>query len=374
MDKHLKILMLEDFEEDADLIQMNLRRQGVTYTAKVVDNREEFIEALESFCPDVILSDHLLPQLDSDEALEICQERGVEVPFILVTGTVSEEFAVLSLKRGASDYILKSNLTRLSTAIKSALHQKEVEFKRREAEESLKRQNQELMKINSELDSFVYRVSHNLRSPLTSVLGLIQITRLGNLTEDELSNYLSLMEKSILRLDSTIKDILDYSQNTRKEIEVKEVDLEKLAQETVNQFRYYEGFAKAEISIQVDNGVPFYSDPFRVNVILGSLVSNAVKFVDLTTKPKPHIDIVSRIDKEKALIKVEDNGVGIEKENIGRVFEMFFKTSQKGAGAGLGLYIVKEAVEKLGGTVSLVSERGRGTTVTVEIPNMIKGG
>ena len=372
MDKPLKILMLEDFDEDADLIQMNLKRQGLDFESKVVDNREEFIKALDEFNPDIILSDHLLPQLNSDEALEICQERGVTVPFILVTGTVSEEFAVLSLKRGAYDYILKSNLTRLSTAIKSSLHQQEVEQKRKEAEEHLKRQNQELIKINSELDSFVYRVSHNLRSPLTSVLGLIQISRLGNLTEGELSNYLSLMEKSILRLDSTIKDILDYSQNTRKEVEVKPVDLQKMAEETVSHFKYYEGFEKTEITIKVENGVQFYSDPFRINVILGSLISNAVKFVDMTTKPQPYINITSHIGKEKAVIVVEDNGVGIEKENVERVFDMFFKTSQKGAGAGLGLYIVKEAVDKLGGSVALSSERGKGTSVTVEVPNHMK--
>ncbi len=361
--------MLEDFEEDADLIQMNLKRQGLDFIAHVVDERDAFIKALDEFDPDVILSDHLLPQLDSDEALDICNELGVDIPFILVTGTVSEEFAVLSLKKGAYDYILKSNLTRLSTAIKSALHQKEVEKKRLEAEEHLKRQNQELIKINSELDSFVYRVSHNLRSPLTSVLGLIQISRLGNISEEELANYLSLMEKSILRLDSTIKDILDYSQNTRKEIEIKEVDIERLAQEAVSNFRYYEGFDKAKINIKTENGVPFYSDPFRLNVILGSLVSNAVKFVDLNTKPVPVINITSHIDEKKAVITVEDNGVGIEKENVGKVFDMFFKTSQKGAGAGLGLYIVKEAVEKLGGRVTLSSERGQGTKVTVEVPN-----
>src|SRR5690349_4303585 len=116
-EKVLKILMLEDLEDDIGLIERTLRKDGIPFTSRYADTRDEFVKAIEDFSPDVILSDHALPQFNSVEALNICKKAGLNVPFILVTGTVSEEFAVNCLKQGADDYVLKSNLVRLPSAI-----------------------------------------------------------------------------------------------------------------------------------------------------------------------------------------------------------------------------------------------------------------
>src|SRR5690606_8056179 len=109
------------------------------------------------------------------EALKICKKIDPEIPFILVTGAVSEEFAVKVLKQGADDYILKSNLSRLGAAISQALKQRKLKIKKMKAEEALRQQNLELKRLNKELDKFVYSASHDLRSPLTSLLGLIHV-------------------------------------------------------------------------------------------------------------------------------------------------------------------------------------------------------
>src|SRR5687768_14672717 len=188
MEKALKILMLEDLQDDVGLIERALNKQGLSYTARRVDSRDEFTEALSSFKPDVILSDHALPQVNSLEALSIVQKIGLDVPFILVTGTGSEEFAVSCLKQGADDYVLKSNMVRLPSAILNALKQRHHEEKRKKAERTLRKQNEELVKINKELDSFVYSVSHNLRAPLMSVLGLINLVQLENKKGDQTLN------------------------------------------------------------------------------------------------------------------------------------------------------------------------------------------
>src|SRR5690606_2336469 len=139
-----------------------------------------FTACLQQFRPDVILSDHALPQFNSLEALKILRKQASDTPFILVTGTVSEEFAVSCLKQGADDYVLKSNLVRLHAAIQNAIRQRRQDAKRKKAEQTLRKQNDELIKINKELDSFVYSVSHNLRAPLMSVLGLVNLAQLEN--------------------------------------------------------------------------------------------------------------------------------------------------------------------------------------------------
>ncbi|NJM26650.1 MAG: response regulator [Bacteroidia bacterium] len=214
MELNLKILMLEDLEDDVGLIERELKKAKMHFTLRRVDTRDEFVEALDSFHPDVILSDHAMPQFNSIEALNYCRSKGVVVPFVLVTGTVSEEFAVNCLKQGVDDYILKTNLSRLPSAITSALRQREMEQQKIEAEKSLKEQNEQLLKINTELDSFVYSVSHNLRGPLASILGLVNLTRMEDIGFDH-QNYFDLIEKRIMNLDHTIRQILDHYKNAR---------------------------------------------------------------------------------------------------------------------------------------------------------------
>jgi signal transduction histidine kinase len=370
MEKELKILLLEDLPDDVGLIERTLSRQGLSFVSRRVDTRDEFSDALTSFEPDLILSDHALPQFNSLEALTICQKRGVNVPFILVTGTVSEEFAVNCLKQGADDYVLKSNLVRLPSAIQNALRQRHHENKRRNAEQTLRAQNEELIKINKELDSFVYSVSHNLRAPLMSVLGLINLVQIENKKTDQgLNHYFSMMQHSIHKLDDTLKEILDYSRNARSELNVEMLDFKKLVEESFERLLYIDGSGEIKKSISVLGEDAFYTDPYRLSVIINNLISNAIKYKD-PKKESNFIDIQATVSDVSLSVVVRDNGIGISREFLPRIFDMFFRATERSEGAGLGLYIVKETIDKLHGTVTVQSNLGEGTSFSIDIPNM----
>lgn len=369
MEKVLKILMLEDLQDDVGLIERTLRKQGISFTTRRVDTREEFTTALSAFAPDVILSDHALPQFNSLEALHICQELALNVPFILVTGTVSEEFAVNCLKQGADDYVLKSNMVRLPSAIQNALRQRQLENKRRNAELTLRNQNQELVKINKELDSFVYSVSHNLRAPLMSVLGLINLVQIENEKNDQgLGHYFTMMQTSIHKLDDTLKEILDYSRNARSEVSVGPVDLERIIEDSFERLRYVEGSEQISKEVTVEGSMPLHSDAYRLSVILNNLVSNAIKYRDENKASK--VTIHASVTATQAEITFSDNGIGIPEEFLPKIFDMFFRATERSEGAGLGLYIVKETIDKLYGTIQVNSSPNEGTTFYIKVPNM----
>ena len=361
--------MLEDEQDDAELIGRSMLKAGLLFESRRVDTKEDFSKAITNYNPDVILSDHSLPQFNSLEALKVCRQIGPSIPFILVTGTVSEEFAVTCLKEGADDYLLKSNLTRLPLAIQNALRQRELQDQRKYAEAELRVQNEELVKINQEMDSFIYSVSHNLRAPLMSVLGLLDLASRedsdrGNYFQD----YFSMMNHSITKLDDTLKEILDYSRNSRQQIVYQRIDFRKTIEESLQKLKYLEGFESMETTITIKADHAFYSDEYRITVIINNLISNAINYKDIN-KEKCKLEISVLITKEKALLSFTDNGIGIAEEYKSRIFNMFFRGTVRSKGAGLGLYIVKETINKLNGRIGVHSTYGEGTIVDLELIN-----
>jgi signal transduction histidine kinase len=369
MKEMLKILMLEDLLDDVGLIERCLQKEGLQFVTKQVDTREEFVAALKEFQPDVILSDHALPQFNSVEALRLSKKDIPKVVFILVTGTVSEEFAVNCLKQGADDYVLKSNLARLPLAINNSLKQKDLEIQKKQAEYTLRKQNEELLKINKELDSFVYNISHNLRAPLMSVLGLLNVAQLDESENKSPHNkYLPMMEKSILKLDDTLKEILDYSRNSRGEISSEKVNFQTLLADCFERVKFMNGSESIRKEVEIEESFYFYSDSYRLTVIFSNLISNSIKYRDIN-KPVSIIDIKITINESTSIIYYRDNGIGIAEEYLPRIFDMFFRATTKSEGAGLGLYIVKETAEKLGGKIEADSRLGEGVTFIIELPN-----
>ncbi len=365
----LKILSLEDLEEDFFLITRALKKAGMDFVAKRVDTKEQFSNALDAFGADVILCDHSLPQLNSNEALRIFHQRELRIPFILVTGAVSEEFAVSSLKHGADDYVLKSNLARLPNVIENALKAKEAERQKIEAAQALARQNEALKKINKELDSFVYSVSHNLRAPLMSVLGLLDLAK----NEDNaivIHQYHEMMKSSVCKLDDTLREILEYARNARQGLVIDRIDFQKAINDNFERMQFMPGYERIRKEIFIDGNSQFYSDQYRLSLILNNLISNGIKYSD-PAKENPFIHIRIHVDPHKASLSFSDNGIGIDNEYIQKVFNMFFRATEEKEGAGLGLYIVKEAVEKLCGTIRLESQLGKGTVFNIDLPNMI---
>jgi PAS domain S-box-containing protein len=230
----------------------------------------------------------------------------------------------------------------------------------------LKRTLSELEAKNFELDSFVYRTSHDLRSPLASILGLIEIMLKDKDPKNMVDCTLRIRD-SVQRLDGTISSILDYSRNGNLELQESEVQVHALWKQSVES---HSNMPKAEgIDFRVEGDVetPLKIDAFRLSVIFNNLVSNAIKYCDLS-KENRFVKLGVRRSVNGIQITVQDNGLGVPKEHRSRVFNMFYRASDLSQGAGLGLYIVKQAVDKLGGVIFLDSEERVGSTFTITIP------
>ncbi len=368
MEKQLKILMLEDVEDDAELVDRLFAKEKIAFERLRVDTQAAYEEALDSYKPDLILSDHALPQFNSIEALIIKQEKKLDVPFIIVTGAVSEEFAVNCLKRGADDYVLKSNLSRLPSSINHSLNEYRQARIRREQEVTLRKKNEELLKVNKELDAFVYSISHNLRAPVASIIGVTNLVKLDH-AKGTPHLYCELIEKSALKLDRTVKEILHYSRNSRTELLIAKINLKELCNECFNQLDYLEGMREVEMEVDIKGEGSFYSDRYRLGTLMTNLLTNAIKYKDVR-KSRSLITIKGIVSPTQLTLNILDNGEGIRPNVLPNVFTMFYRGNENSDGDGLGLYIGKEMVEKLKGTIDIQSEYGQWTNVVLVLPNL----
>ncbi|MCB9231575.1 MAG: PAS domain S-box protein [Bacteroidia bacterium] len=230
-----------------------------------------------------------------------------------------------------------------------------------------KMREKELVTRNFELDSFVYRASHDLKAPLNSIMGLISIIKDEDSLEGAL-RYIQLMDRSVSKLDSFIRQLTEFSQNTRLEIENVPIQFEEILNEAVENLRYMDEAEKVDLERNIRQKGEFLSDPMRLGIVLNNLVSNSVKYQD-HKKPKATLKIEIETDEKEARLVIDDNGIGIPHEHLHRVFDLFFRASIQSTGTGLGLYITKSAIEYLGGSVRIESEPGVGTTFRIRIPN-----
>lgn len=231
--------------------------------------------------------------------------------------------------------------------------------------------NLELKKLNEEMDRFVYSTSHDLRAPLLSILGLLNIIENEN-TQYDIKGYLKLLRDSTVKLDRFISDIIDYSRNTRLEINCLEVDFSSLIDDSFKHLNYMPGCSTLLKLINIDEHAKLYSDDRRLSIIFNNLISNAIKYQKSDIEDS-FVNIEAEITDTELRVEIEDNGVGIAEEYIKNIFDMFYRASPEAKGSGLGLYIVQETLEKLNGTIEVESILGQGTKFTVIIPNMTLG-
>jgi signal transduction histidine kinase len=178
--------------------------------------------------------------------------------------------------------------------------------------------------------------------------------------------YLDMIHKSAVQQDLFIKEILDQSRNSRLEVKREEILFQSLIDETFNQLKFsLNGGQPVQKIIKIAQEEPFMSDRWRLKVILNNIISNAIRY---RNGRDPVIKVNVDINKDAAMLAIEDNGKGIEKEHLPNIYKMFYRATDDGAGSGLGLYIVKEAIEKLNGNINIESEPGKGTVVKLEIP------
>lgn len=472
--------MLEDSPSDARLIQHALKQDGLDFEAKLVDTRDAYISALREFRPQLVLSDHSLPSFNSTEALEIAKRLVPTTPFILVTGTVSEEFAVEVIKAGAADYVLKHNLSRLTVSILSAISQQNDREKLRESEEQfqytidgmiegvqiisfewvylyvnnivalqakrrkeellgrtmmetfpdigntemfarlrtcmversyvemehewryadgthawfkltmqpapqgvlilsrditdqkkfitlLESQNHRIKKMNSVLDRFLYSVSHEFRTPICNGLGLINLARSSN-DEADKNDILDKLEFTIRNLDDMLQNIGVFSDISRLELSSKETDFREVVLECIEQSKLHGENHKVDISTEVQQSAPLICDRTRMMIVLRNLLSNAIKFRDLN-KTKQYVLVSGFIDESTVKIEVKDNGHGIKEEYLDKIFDVFYKVNSTSEGSGLGLFMVREITESMGGKFTVQSRYESGTVFQIEFPN-----
>lgn len=239
---------------------------------------------------------------------------------------------------------------------------------RKEERKKLENKNRELKKTNSELDSFVYSASHELRAPLTSLLGLVDIMKKEESESEKLVN-LNMMENSITRLDDFIGEIIQYSQNKHLDVKIEKINFSTLIDRSLEDLWYLKNTSGINVVKEINNKEPFFSDKRRVTVLLNNFISNAIKYHDLE-KRSPSIWINVIINSKEASIIIKDNGMGIDKESQTKIYNMFYRATAKVMGSGIGLFIVQEILEKLRGSVSLESELNMGSTFTIKLPNM----
>jgi PAS domain S-box-containing protein len=239
----------------------------------------------------------------------------------------------------------------------------------KESENLLREKNHELQKVNEEMDRFVYSVSHDLRAPLSSVLGLLNLAEMET-DPAQLSLFIQMMKKSVKKLDHFINEILDYSRNARLKLEDDRVDLETLTTEIIKSIEYMDGFERIRKSVKVYSRSEFVSDKKRIKIVLTNLITNAVLYHD-SKKQNQFIEINAFIENESARIEVIDNGRGIQTTHLDKIFKMFYRASEDSKGSGLGLFMVKECVEKLEGTLNVSSTYGIGTKFEIVLKNFL---
>ncbi|MDN5213589.1 PAS domain S-box protein [Fulvivirgaceae bacterium BMA12] len=224
---------------------------------------------------------------------------------------------------------------------------------------------QDLKYKNKELDTFVYKASHDLRGPIASLLGLYRIVE-NEITDEKSLEYFDLYNKQITRLNDIILTLIQLTKIKEVDIKREEIDFKDVVNSCINSFTNLPNFENVRFNISVDLEWPFISDRGLITTILQNLVENAIKY----SKPGQLSDVevaIKRNLNDDLLIKVEDHGIGIEKNIQGEVFNMFFRANDQVIGSGLGLYILKNAVEKLNGKVSLYSKVNEGTTFSIKL-------
>lgn len=236
-----------------------------------------------------------------------------------------------------------------------------------EAREDVESKNTELLKINTELDKFVYSISHDLRSPLLSIKGILQLIPLKDKLGDATVKFLKMAEKSVNRLDQTIQEILDYSRNARLDLKLSTFSLVQMVEGIFADLRYANEYP-VSFSLEISGSTNIQSDKYRMDTLLKNVIGNAVKYRNPDVQEhRVKVSISSKNNQH--VIRVSDNGTGISDKSMPKIFDMFYRGSSSVSGTGLGLYICREIVVRLQGTVEVESALGKGSTFTLTVPS-----
>ena len=362
----ISIVLLEDSALDAELALACLVKSGIAHTVQRVETREAFCAVLESECPDIILADFALPNFDGISALELAQERCPDTPFIFVSGTIGEDTAIESLKRGATDYVLKRRLERLGPAVRRALNECRQRTERQRAQIELARQARELAALNADLQQFVYAANHDLQAPLRTIAIFTEL--LGQEYREQLEDsgreYLHFVESAARHLSGLLEDLLSYTKIPAEQREMERVDLNEVFRRTM--LLLQAAITESGAMITVEELPTVRGNRAQLCLVAQNVVSNALKY---RSSEPPRIRIRSEREEDHSVVSVEDNGIGFEAVYGEQVFGLFKRLNRRDyAGSGLGLAMCRRIVELHGGRIWAESEVGHGAKVSFTLP------
>jgi signal transduction histidine kinase len=356
--KKISILYIDDEEDNLLSFKATFRRD---YDILTANSSAQGLNILNNQTVNIIIADQRMPLSTGVEFFDIVRTAHPDPVRILLTGYTDVEAIIDAINKGQIFRYIKKpwDKLELQTAIKNA-------FEVYTTRQNLKIKIQELQRTNDELNRFVYSTSHDLRSPLASVMGVLNLAKMEGSVKDP-NGYMDMIESCVNKMDFFIIKVIEYYKSVRVDESHEMVDLEKLATESIDLCRMQN--PAIVFDLQVNQAIPFWSDAFRLSVILNNLISNAVKY-QKPGEPEPYVKLVIDVDDKEAVILIEDNGVGIIEDHLNNVFKMFFRSNFSVTGLGIGLYIVKEALTRIGGEISVDSTYGVGTSFRVKVPNM----
>jgi signal transduction histidine kinase len=360
MSEKLKILYIDDEADNLTGFKATFRTE---YRILLAENTMQAVEQLQKN-PDIriVFCDQRMP---GKTGVEFFEEIRTVFPLpirILITAYADIEAVISAINRGnIFRYIRKPWIEQ---DITSAIEEGNKFYL---ANSMLQVKNQELQLAYTELDKFAYSVSHDLRGPLTGILGAIDIAReMNDMTE--IKELLMLMEKSVFKLEDYISSMHDYYSSRRGELKIADIDFNAVAEELKDVYGIYTSTNKIRFDIKVNQSEPFRTDELVIKMILNNMVTNAIKYQKKNFEGKS-IDLDISVADAMATIVISDTGIGIPQTHFDEIFNLFSRATSHRAGSGIGLYNVKGALIKLGGNIEVSSVVGEGTVFTITIPS-----
>lgn len=360
MIRKINVLYIDDEDNNLSSFKASLRKDFRIYTAL---DAEEGLRMAQQEEFEVVIADQRMPGMTGVEFFEKLVVVNPKPIRILLTGYSDIVSVIDAINRGEVYRFIDKpwNLEQIKNAIFNAA---EIYDARKE----LKVKNDRLQKLHSEMNQFVYSLSHELRGPLMSISGISKLAKMET-ADPMILEYFEMIDSATLKLDDFIYKMLDFYRSTKIENKIESIDFKLVFDQQMAEYLRKWNMEDVEFSVEIIQPFEFYSDEAKIRVILNNLVGNAYKFQKESGSKKIKISITTSPDQ--AEICVVDNGIGIEEKHQKDVFNLFHRATQRNVGSGLGLYMVKESVEQMNGKVILKSEPGSGTSVQVILPNLI---
>ena len=373
MIKDINVLIIEDSKASLNFEVAQLKKSGFNVNYEHIENAEALKKALNSSSWDIILSDHVMPEFSSIEALQILNETNLDIPFIIVSGEIGEEVAVEAMRAGCRDHIMKDKLARLGPVVKRELDELNVRISRKKADEDIRniliRAKEEAELANEAKSNFLANMSHEIRTPLNGIIGMIELTLMSEELNGEHRENLVIAKNSGYSLINIVNAILDFSKSEAGKMELKQEDfsLKELIYKVLKIYSYDAGRKGIALECNGFEEIPdfLYGDSGKLQQILNNLINNAIKF----TKRGGIVLIIKenfRNDEDIVLqFSVKDTGIGIKEDDIDMLFKSFSQLnnsySREYSGTGLGLALSKQLVGMLGGEIYAESKMDEGS-------------